>query len=445
MSNRITMRFIGDSSSLRSSARESGEALDRMGPKITAVGLGLVGLGASSAAAGVVAGAALAGLPLLIGGIGIASAVQSEKVKAAWGSVADHIKTKMAQLDDPIEGQLVAMAGRVNAAFDRVAPRLGAMFATVAPMVGTLADGVIRLVEGFVGSAGLQAALAAAGPFVKIFADGLAAMGPAIGQFFGNLTIGAGGATTAFQGFFDVINWLIPALGTALGILAQLLPVLGPLVGVGLAIVGVVRLWAIAQGILNFVLAANPIGIVVMAIAALVGMLIYAWNTSETFRNIVTGVWRAVSTAAITAVNWIIDKWNWVVRFFGNIPGAIGRALGSIGSIIGGVFKSAMNMAIDFINRGINSINMLIGGINAINPFGQIGMIPHIPRFHNGGVVPGAPGSEQLAILQAGETVIPAGARVGGGGRAVTFKGNVDSAFATAFMKLVRENKIVIS
>ncbi len=43
-----------------------------------------------------------------------------------------------------------------------------------------------------------------------------------------------------------------------------------------------------------------------------------------------------------------------------------------------------------------------IGG-NTIN-------VPNIPKFHNGGVVGGPPGSEMLAVLQAGETVAPAGA-----------------------------------
>jgi phage-related protein len=448
MSNRITMRFIGDSSSLRSSAREAEQALNSIGPKATAAGLGIAGIGAASAAAGVVAGAALAGLPLAIAGIGIASAVQSEKVKAAWSGVGDHIKTKMAQLDDPIESQLVALSGRVNAAFDRVAPRLGAMFATVAPMVGQLADGVIRLVEGFVGSGGLQAALAAAGPFITILSNGLAAMGPAIGQFFGNLTIGAGGATVAFQGFFDVINWLIPALGTAVGWLASMLPILGPLVAAGLAIVAVIRVWTIAQGILNVVLAANPIGIVIVLLAGLVAALVYAWNSSSTFRNIVLGAWNAVKNGIGVAIAWIGQRIDWLVRFWNNIPGAIGRALGSLGAIIGGAFRGAMNLAIDFVNRGINSINMLIGGVNRIGSMVglSVPMIPNIPRFHDGGVVGGRPGSEQLAILQAGETVIPAGARVGGGGGStVAFKGDVDSAMATAIMRLIREGKIQIS
>lgn len=42
-----------------------------------------------------------------------------------------------------------------------------------------------------------------------------------------------------------------------------------------------------------------------------------------------------------------------------------------------------------------------------------------IPKFHDGGVVPGAPGSESLAVLKAGETVLPPGARIGGRGSTI--------------------------
>jgi hypothetical protein len=52
-------------------------------------------------------------------------------------------------------------------------------------------------------------------------------------------------------------------------------------------------------------------------------------------------------------------------------------------------------------------------------------------RFHMGGVVPGPPGSEHLAILQAGERVIPAGHSTGGtgsGGGSATFNISVNVA-----------------
>src|SRR5690606_21436345 len=54
----------------------------------------------------------------------------------------------------------------------------------------------------------------------------------------------------------------------------------------------------IAQRALNLVMRANPIGIVITILAALVAAIILAWKRSETFRNVVTTVWNAIQAAA---------------------------------------------------------------------------------------------------------------------------------------------------
>lgn len=66
------------------------------------------------------------------------------------------------------------------------------------------------------------------------------------------------------------------------------------------------KAWTAAQWLLNAALDANPIGIVVMAIAALVGALIYAYNNSEEFRRIVDEAWAAVKELA--SVLWGVLK-----------------------------------------------------------------------------------------------------------------------------------------
>lgn len=88
------------------------------------------------------------------------------------------------------------------------------------------------------------------------------------------------------------------------------------------------NVWKVAQIALNFVLSANPIGIVVMAIAALVGALVAAYNNCETFRNICNSVWAVVKDVASAVwdslvkafekASAVIQKaWEWVKKFFG--------------------------------------------------------------------------------------------------------------------------------
>jgi phage-related protein len=80
---------------------------------------------------------------------------------------------------------------------------------------------------------------------------------------------------------------------------------------------------AAAQWLLNAAMSANPIGLVVLAIAALVAGLVIAYKKSETFRNVVNGAFGAVKTGVIALVN-----------FFKGLPGNITKAVGSLASLL---------------------------------------------------------------------------------------------------------------
>ena len=86
--------------------------------------------------------------------------------------------------------------------------------------------------------------------------------------------------------------------------------------------------WTGVQKVLNLVLTANPIGLVIAAIGALVAGVIYAYNHFEGFRNICDKVWDAVKSmasavwdflvAAFEKASAVIKKaWEWVKKFFG--------------------------------------------------------------------------------------------------------------------------------
>lgn len=88
------------------------------------------------------------------------------------------------------------------------------------------------------------------------------------------------------------------------------------------------KAWKIAQIALNFALSANPIGIVIMAIAGLVAILVEAYNNCETFRNICDKVWSVVKDVAGAVWDYLVKAfekasevikkaWEWVKKFFG--------------------------------------------------------------------------------------------------------------------------------
>jgi phage-related protein len=77
--------------------------------------------------------------------------------------------------------------------------------------------------------------------------------------------------------------------------------------GVAVAAVAVAtKVWAAVQWLLNAALSANPIGLIVIALAALAAGIYLAWTHSATFRKIVIAVWRDVWGAIKAACAWIV-------------------------------------------------------------------------------------------------------------------------------------------
>lgn len=77
-------------------------------------------------------------------------------------------------------------------------------------------------------------------------------------------------------------------------IINALVPVLGALVGAIYVMQAAVKAYIVVQRVLNLVMAMNPIGLVVAALAVLGVALYQAWTKSATFRDIVHKVWARV-------------------------------------------------------------------------------------------------------------------------------------------------------
>lgn len=112
---------------------------------------------------------------------------------------------------------------------------------------------------------------------------------------------------------------------------------------------------------------ASPIGLVIIAIIALVAAFVLLWKNSETFRDIVIGVWNAVRTftvAVVTAVvNFVRDHWMLLLAIIG---GPIGLALALIikyWNQILSFFTTIITTIINFVKNNWQLILLtLIGG-----------------------------------------------------------------------------------
>ena len=107
-----------------------------------------------------------------------------------------------------------------------------------------------------------------------------------IADAFSNLSPGAQKAIIAFLGILAALGPVIFIIGT----LAKKFD----------TVVSVVKNVGKAIGFL-----ASPIGIAIVAIAAIVGVIIYLWKTNEGFRNAVIGIWEGIKSAISGAVETI--------------------------------------------------------------------------------------------------------------------------------------------
>ena len=163
------------------------------------------------------------------------------------------------------------------------------------------------------------------------------------------------------NGFMDLYNWMnknptamkivtavVIALATAFGVLATALAIQGLITGVTKAI-----------AFLNTTLLANPIVLIVAAIAGLVAAFIYLWNNCESFRQFWINLWEGIKSAFSVVVEWIKvaaghiadffvaawnkikEIWNGVTSFFSAIWDGIKAVFSVVSAVLGAYFSSA--------------------------------------------------------------------------------------------------------
>jgi hypothetical protein len=87
--------------------------------------------------------------------------------------------------------------------------------------------------------------------------------------------------------------------------------------------------WAAAQWALNVAMRANPIGLIITALVALVGAVVYAYIHFETFRKIVNGVFAWLKSAVLAVLGWVRSHWPLLVSIM----------LGPVGLLVALIIK----------------------------------------------------------------------------------------------------------
>lgn len=200
-----------------------------------------------------------------------------------------------------------------------------------------------------------------------IIEGGIALLEALVGAIMDNLPLilstGAEIVGELIKGISGSMPALIVAVGAIVPYISKIIDVVG---GIGKAVtdvIGVVKKVGSAVKGLFSILAANPIALVVAAVAALAAGFIYLWNTSEDFRNFWIGLWEGLKSIVSSAVDAIVG-------FFTNLADGIGNALSGVAEFIGGIFSSAWELvqgawsaAVEFFSNIVSGIQSVFDGI----------------------------------------------------------------------------------
>ena len=191
-----------------------------------------------------------------------------------------------------------------------------------------------------------QTALSALAPLIEKVSNGV----EKLTTWFSNLSPGV-------QQITLIVLALVTALGPALIIIGKLISAVGTIMTLAPKITtaitaikgGLAGLWA--------TMTANPIGIVIALIGALVAGLIYAYNHCETFRNIVNSAFENVKEVVSNVVNVLVGF------FTETIPNAIQSLKDKISPILEGiktVFETIWNAIATVVSTVVEVIKTIL-------------------------------------------------------------------------------------
>ncbi|MDR3800626.1 tape measure protein [Bifidobacterium sp.] len=191
--------------------------------------------------------------------------------------------------------------------------------------------------------------------------------GQPAGTSFGNVLNAVATAAQTVGGWLKTAgNWI----SQNLDLVTPLVAAVGGAVTAITAVTTAMRIAAVAQALLNAVMAANPIMLVITLIAALVAGLTYFFTCTNTGKAVwssftgflgscvqgIIGFFSGLGSAIVnifnSAANGARNAWNGVVSWFRGLPGSIVGFFGNAGSIL---YNAGASIISGFLN-GLKSM-----------------------------------------------------------------------------------------
>lgn len=217
-------------------------------------------------------------------------------------------------------------------------------------------------------------------------AGALSGLGDLMGGPFGAAMVVGGTAMQAAADAGDLLNVAVEGGGKLLAKGASAMSAFANATGLSTV---ASKIAAGAQWALNAAMSANPILIVVVALAAMTAGLVIAYKKVGWFRDGVNAAFGFIKSLFLnfTPLGYVISHFDDLVGYVRGLPGRIGRAASGMFDGIKDAFRGSINWIID----GWNHLEFKIPGIKVPGPLPDIPgftlSTPNIPRLAGGGIV----------------------------------------------------------
>ncbi|MBO4507102.1 MAG: hypothetical protein J5747_00520 [Spirochaetaceae bacterium] len=211
--------------------------------------------------------------------------------------------------------------------------------------------------------------------FIMPVLDALMSAAETVFGAFSGLLDDTADATSGLAGIIESLTPIMSFLGELIGgiitVLANgleaVMPVLKPIAGIVLGIVAAIKIWTAAQTVLNAVMNANPIGLIILAVVALIGViatLVKNWdkvkngliNGAKAVGDFFKKIWEAIKNAfkvAFDAIKNVMQRvfdgikivWSGIVDFFTSLIEGVKSVWEKIKGFFSGLWNGIISVA----------------------------------------------------------------------------------------------------
>lgn len=167
-------------------------------------------------------------------------------------------------------------------------------------------------------------------PILKSVVDNIAGFIPYVSQvlktLFDWIVVGVGWVKSAVEW---IVKWKdeLMLAGSIIGMLTLLIQAktiaLTIYYGLVQGVIAVMNAWTAVQTMLNLVMTANPIGLIIVGIGALIAVIVYCWNKFAGFRAFLITMWDTLKQFGNIIKEYVVNRIKEMIAGLGKIAGAL--------------------------------------------------------------------------------------------------------------------------